>query len=122
MNGNVFLIHSKKLDNNEEFNKQLDEWKNNIKSMNKFNYVEFQSIEKAVDKLKEIDFEDTSIIIGEDLVSDFFKSMDENCEDFNVVLKILILRKDKTEILKKKTFPFFNENYIYSTFEEIRIN
>ena len=112
MNGNVFLIHSKKLDNNEEFNKQLGEWKNNIKSMNKFNYVEFQSIEKAVDKLKEIDFEDTSIIIGEDLVSDFFKSMDENCEDSNVVLKILILRKDKTEILKKKTFPFFNENYI----------
>ena len=120
MNGNVFLIHSKKLDNNEEFNKQLDEWKNNIKSMNKFNYVEFQSIEKAVDKLKEIDFEDTSIIIGEDLVSDFFKSMNENYKNFKVVLKILILRKDKTEILKKKTFPFFNENYIYSTFEEIK--
>jgi hypothetical protein len=102
MNGNVFLIHSKKLDDNEEFN----EWKESIKKMNKFNYVEFQSIEEAVNKLKEIDFEDTSIIIGEDLVSDFFKSMDENCEDFNVVLKILILRKDKTEILKKNLSIF----------------
>ena len=116
MNGNVFLIHSKKLDDNEEFN----EWKDNIKSMNKFNYVDFQSIEKAVNKLKEIDFEDTSIIIGEDLVSDFFKSMNENYKNFKVVLKILILGKDKKEILKKKTFPFFNENYIYSTFEEIK--
>ena len=116
MNGNVFLIHSKKLDDNEEFN----EWKESIKKMNKSNYVEFQSIEEAVNKLKEIDFEDTSIIIGEDLVSDFFKSMNENYKNFKVVLKILILRKDKTEILKKKTFPFFNENYIYSTFEEIK--
>ena len=40
MKRNVFLIHSKKLDDNEEFN----EWKDNIKSMNKFNYVNFQSI------------------------------------------------------------------------------
>ena len=120
MKRNVFLIHSKKLDDNEEFNKQLEEWKNSIKSMNKFECVHFHSIEEAVDKLKKIDFEDTSIIIGEDLVSDFFQSMNENYKNFKVVLKILILGKDKTEILKKKTFPFFNENYIYSTFEEIK--
>ena len=120
MKRNVFLIHSEKLDDNDEFNKQLEEWKNSIKSMNKFECVHFHSIEEAVDKLKKIDFEDTSIIIGEDLVSDFFQSMDENYKNFKVVLKILILGKDKAEILKKKTFPFFNENYIYSTFEEIK--
>ena len=120
MKRNVFLIHSEKLDDNDEFNKQLEEWKNSIKSMNKFECVHFHSIEEAVDKLKKIDFEDTSIIIGEDLVSDFFQSMNENYKNFKVVLKILILGKDKKEILKKKTFPFFNENYIYSTFEEIK--
>ena len=98
MNGNVFLIHSKNLDDNDEFNEQLEEWKESIKKMNKFNYVDFQSIKEAVDKLKEIDFEDTSIIIGEDLVSDFFKSMNENYKNFKVVLKILILGKDKTKI------------------------
>ena len=79
MKRNVFLIHTKKLDDNDEFNEQLEEWKYNIKAMTKFNYVDFQSIEKAVDKLKKIDFEDTSIIIGEDLVSDFFQSMNEKC-------------------------------------------
>ena len=59
MNGNVFLIHSKKLDDNDEFNEQLEEWKENIKNTNKFNYVDFQSIEEAVHELKKIDFEDT---------------------------------------------------------------
>ena len=107
MNGNVFLIHSKNLDDNDEFKEQLEEWKESIKKMNKFNYVDFQSIKEAVDKLKEIDFEDTSIIIGEDLVSDFFQSMNEKCEDFKVVLKILILGKDKKEILKKKNLSIF---------------
>ncbi len=121
MKRNVFLIHTKKLDDNDEFNEQLEEWKYNIKAMTKFNYVDFHSIEETVDKLKKIDFEDTSIIIGEDLVSDFFQSMNENYKNFKVVLKILILGKDKKEILKNnKTFPFFNENYIYSTFEEIK--
>ena len=122
MNGNVFLIHSKNLDDNDEFNEQLEEWKESIKKMNKFNYVDFQSIKEAVDKLKKIDFEDTSIIIGEDLVSDFFQSMDENYKNFKVVLKILILGKDKAEILKKKPFHFLMKIIFIAHLKKLRTN
>ena len=53
-----------------EDNEEFIEWEDDIKSMNKFNFVNFKQL-KCSRWIKKDKFEDTSIIIGEDLISYF---------------------------------------------------
>ena len=62
-----------------------------LESLNKFNIYTFKNIDDIINKLKEIKFEKTFIIINNNYYNYFITQFIENIKDIFVIPKIIII-------------------------------
>ena len=108
---------------NEENNIYLNE----LKSY--FNLIVncFKEVEKGLEYIKKIEFEETNIIISGKLYIKFIKNFKKYIKDIYIVPKIIIFTKSKSEFVKKniehKNYfnnSFYNLGGIKEKFEDIK--
>ena len=68
-----------------------------IKSINKklIKFEPFKNIDKAIDYMKTIKFDETKVIISSKLYYDFVKEFKDNINDMCISPKIIIFTRDK---------------------------
>ena len=93
---------------NKEIQKYIKELELNVS----ISFKLFKNIEKAIEKLKEIKFEETKIIISDSLYSKFVKSFKENILKMYIAPKIIIFTKNKKNFIKLN--KDYNKNEFYS--------
>ena len=82
-----------------------------LESLNKFNIYTFKNIDDIINKLKEIKFEKTFIIINNNYYNCFITQFIENIKDIFVIPKIIIIQnpiEKNTIIHNSKEDPFYN--------------
>ena len=103
--------------------------KNNNDLKNISNYLNFQSfkqVDKAIEHLKSIKFQETYIIIRDKLFSELIKYFKENLELMYIIPKIIIFSSDKKNFIENnKEFQneenkFFQNGGIKTDFNEIK--
>ena len=62
----------------------------------------FKEINKALNHIKYIKFQETKLIISDRLYSQFLKKFKENIIDMYVVPKIIVFKKDKENFIEYK--------------------
>ena len=71
-----------------------------LESIHLLKYRLFKEVDKAINHMKFIQFEETKVIISGKLYSAFVRKFKENIVDMCVALKIIIFTKDKEEFIK----------------------
>ena len=92
-----------------------------------FNVKCFKNVKESIDYIKEIQFEETTIIVDGRLYIEFINKFKENLKDICIIPKIVIFTKSKKEFLNSNkeyedviNHPFFNFGGIKETKEEIK--
>ena len=80
---------------NEENKKYAKE----LKSISSFIVQLFKNIDKAIDHLKYIEFQETKIILGSKLYNKFIEQFKENIIDMCVAPKIIIFTSNKQQFI-----------------------
>ena len=94
-----------------------------LESLNKFNIYTFRNIDDIINKLKEIKFEKTFIIINNNYYNYFITQFIENIKDIFVIPKIIIIQnpiEKNTIIHNSKEDPFYNICFVKNNFSEIK--
>ena len=74
---------------------------NDLKNIsNSLNFQSFKQVDKAIEHLKSIKFQETYIIIRDKIFSELIKYFKENLELIYVIPKIIIFSTDKKILLK----------------------
>ena len=94
---------------------------------NNFGKIEqFKEIGNAIQKLSNINFEETKIIIIDNLYSEFVKRFKESINDMKVIPKIIIFTKNEKKFIKDNKESINEDNKFYTnggiatTFENIK--
>jgi hypothetical protein len=101
----------------QEYEQQLESVKNK---------KTFTEVEKGIDEIFKIKFEDTIIIIGGEIMDDFFRDFSNKIDQLHVVPKLMIFsgEEKKKEILKNKkkyqSYPFFNIKFVFDDFSLVK--
>ena len=94
-------------------NIESEEKKENIKILDSFGAFAirlFTNVDKAIDHMKYIEFQETKVIISDKLYHEFLQKFKENIIDMCVAPKIIILTKNK------QNFMINNKDYQHKTF------
>jgi len=92
ININIILI-----DDRNSKNKEISSY---LKSSGIKNILPFSNITDAINKIKEIFFEETIIIVNGKLSLQFIKDFKENLKEIYTIPKIVIFEKDKNDFLQ----------------------
>ena len=101
---------------------EYDSYVNQIKGTGKYEVSTYLTIEKAFPKIKEIKFNDTTIIISGKIYKEFFKQLQHSLKDLYVIPQIIIFceYKDLNKIKKEEEpYPLFEKNFIFYKFEDV---
>ena len=101
---------------------EYDSYVNQIKGTGKYEVSTYLTIEKAFPKIKEIKFNDTTIIISGKIYKEFFKQLQHSLKDIYVIPQIIIFceYKDINKIKKEEEpYPLFEKNFIFYKFEDV---
>ena len=100
---------------------------NDLKNIsNSLNFQSFKQVDKAIEHLKSIKFQETYIIIRDKIFSELIKYFKENLELIYVIPKIIIFSTDKKNFIENnKEFQneenkFFQNGGIKTDFNEIK--
>ena len=108
--------------NNEENTK----YQNYIRSLNKYELSIFTEIPDCLQKLKELDFEKTYIMISGSISKEFFSEFEKIINDIKICPMILIFTsKERIDMIKNNiisldSFSFFEPSLVYCSFKEIQ--
>ena len=85
----------------------------------------FKLVEKAIEIIKTINFEQTFIIICGKLYKDFIEKFKENLKDIYVIPKIIIFTRNKEKLLNYNkeinyNHPYYNLGGIKTSFDEVK--
>ena len=107
----------------EENKEHLEE----LESYVYFNVKCFNNVRESIDYIKEIQFEETTIIVDGRLYIEFINKFKEDLKNICIIPKIVIFTKSKKEFLNQNkeyeetiNHPFFNFGGIKETKEEIK--
>jgi len=106
----------------EEYKKFTEE----LKSFSKlfFNVRLLKNVDEAIERMKYILFEETKIIISDNLYPEFIKQFNENINNMCFAPKIIIFTKNKKTFFENnKDFhnnTFYNFGGVVDTFEEVK--
>ena len=107
----------------EKINKYLKEFESLGYYKNKF----FRNIEAAIEQIKNIEFEETIIIINEKIYINFIEYFQKNIKEISIIPQITIFSDNKDEFIQKNKeykniidHPFYNSGGIKTNFEEIK--
>lgn len=87
----------------------------NINSNNSSKIKTFEIIDKALDYLKDINFEDIKVIVTDKLYNDFVNGFKEKILSMNIAPKLIVFTKDK-EKFKLENPQYENKDNIFYTF------
>ncbi len=108
--------------NIDEENEENKKKKEELNVFNLFNIKYFNNLDKGLNEILTIKFRSLIVVVCEEFIEDFFKRIDKNTDNINVIPKVLMLinEKNKNEIIKNiKDFPFFNEKHIFDDFSKL---
>ena len=104
-------------------NEDNKKYTNELNSLNSVNLRLFKNIDKAVEHMKFIEFQETKLIISGKLYHEFLKKFKENIIDMCVAPKIIIFTKAKENFLKNnkdlRNNTFYNFGGVVDTFQEV---
>ena len=85
----------------------------------------FKSVEKAIEIIKTINFEQTFIIICGKLYKDFIEKFKENLKDIYIIPKIIIFTNNKEKLINYNkeinyNHPYYNLGGIKTSFDEVK--
>ena len=118
MKCNVIWIDSD-LDNEENriFIKELS-------SNGSYNVGFFQNVDKAIEHMRYIYFEETKLIVSGKLYPEFVQKFKENIIDMYIAPKIIILTKNKQSFISSNIYnqnnTFYNFGGVVDTFQEVQ--
>ena len=118
MKCNVIWIDSD-LDNEENriFIKELS-------SNGSYNVRFFQNVNKAIEHMRYIYFEETKLIVSGKLYPEFVQKFKENIIDMYIAPKIIILTKNKQSFISSNIYnqnnTFYNFGGVVDTFQEVQ--
>ena len=112
-NINIILI--------DDQNSKDEEISSYLKSYGIKNIIPFLNIADAINKIKEIFFEEIIIIVNGKLSFQFIKNFKENLNEIYTIPKIVIFEKDKNNFIKiNKENNLFYYNNIKTNLDEIK--
>ena len=97
-----------------------------LESMGLLSFRLFKEIDKAINHMKYIEFQETKVIISGKLYNEFVKKFKENIIDMCVAPKIIIFTKNKEKFIENNKDYQNNINLFYAyggiatTFNEIK--
>ena len=107
-------------------NEENTQYQKELESIHLLKYRVFKEIDKAINHMKFIEFEETKVIISGRLYSEFVNKFKENIVDMCVAPKIIIFTKDKEKFIKNNKEYQEDSNLFYkfggiaTTFDEIK--
>ena len=117
---NIIWISSN--ENNEIINNYLKE----LKTSNFYKINLFYSIEESINKIKDIKFEETIILISGNLYIQFIEIFQKNINNIYIIPKIIVFTNNKDEFINKNieykkiiNNPFYNSGGIKTYINEI---
>ena len=118
MKSNVIWI-DENLDNEE--NKKYVE---KLYSFGSFIVRLFKNLDKAIERMKYIEFQDTKVIVNDKLYYEFIKKFKENIIDMCVAPKIIKFTNNKQNFFEKnknyKNDTFYNFGGVIDSFDEVK--
>ena len=108
--------------NIDEENEENKKKKKKLNVFNLFNIKYFTKLDEGLNEISIIKFRALIVVVCGEFIIDFFIQINENLSKINVIPKVLMLinEKNKNEIIESnKTFPFFNEKYIFDDFSKL---
>ena len=119
MNANTNVIWINRDLNKEENIKYIDE----LNTLISLNISTFENLDMAIEYMKSIKFQETKIIINDELYSEFVKKFKENIIDICIAPKIIIFAKNKKRFIdNNKDYQkelFYNFGGAVDTFQEV---
>ena len=110
----------------EKSKNEMSDYLKKLESSTLYNINQFHSIEDSINKIKEIRFEETIIIINENLYIQFIEQFQKNLKYIYIIPKIVIFCIKKEEFINKNkeyekiiNHPFYNSGGIKTNLEEI---
>ena len=113
---------------------EYDSFLNQLTAVGKYKIDTFYNIDDGLNKIFQIEFQESIIIIGGELINEFYtKLIKKGIKDLLIIPKIYFFSIDQKIInqikqlnSKYSTLPFFNSNFVFSEFnkilEELKIN
>ena len=107
-------------------NKENSEYKQILTSINSIRLKTFKNIELAIKFMKEIEYQETKIIISGRLYAEFITKFKENITSMRIVPKIIVFTGDKNKFLEfnkdyeKDYNSFYSHFGIATSFKEIK--
>ena len=84
----------------------------------------FKNLDKAIEHMKYIEFQETKVILSGKLYPEFVKKFKENIIDMCVAPKIIIFTKNKQKFIENnknyQNNPFYNFGGVVDKFEEVK--
>ena len=110
-----------------ESNIEGNEYLKEIESLGYYKINFYKNINEAIMQIKNIEFEETIIIVKGDLYFEFIEKFQDNLKNFYIIPKIIIFVENKEEFINKNkdkeyllNHPFYNSGGIIASFEDIK--
>ena len=107
-------------------NEENTKYSKKLESMGLLSLKLFKEVDEAINHMKNINFQETKVIICDNLYSEFIKKFKENIIDMCVAPKIIVFTKNKEKFIKNNKEYQNNSNLFYkfggiaTTFDEIK--
>jgi len=107
-------------------NEENTQYVKELESIGLLSFRSFKEINKAINHMKYLEFQETKVIIKDELYSEFVNKFKENIIDMCVAPKIIIFTKNKEKFVEnnkeyqKNTNIFYKFGGIATTFDEIK--
>ena len=107
-------------------NEENTKYSKKLESMGLLSLKLFKEVDEAINHMKNINFQETKVIISDSLFSEFVKQFKENIADMFVAPKIIIFPKNKEDFIKNNKEYQNDSNLFYkfggiaTTFDEIK--
>ena len=97
-----------------------------FKETQRFNFFPYKNVDDGIEKLKDIFFEDTYLIVSGSLYPEFISYFKDNLKDIYTIPKIIIFCSNKGNFMKRNMnfkeyfeHPYFNAGGIQTIFSEV---
>ena len=106
--------------------KENPEYLNRLKSnLTINNLITSEDVEKGIEQIIEIKFEELFVVINGELIDEFFAELNNSINKLNVIVNVIIFTNEtrKKEILDNKSkyenFPFFDFDFVFVKIEDV---
>ena len=107
----------------DQNNKEKMSFSEILNSFGSYTLEKFINVDSAIEYMKNIEFQETKIILSDKLYLEFVKKFKKNILDMRVAPKIIIFSKNKQRfILNNKYYlnnAFYNSGGVVDSFEEV---